>query len=465
MGASGGGLERDGRGHAEAAGQDAGGYPGATRRFQADAERIATPPSRCRCTGQLVCQESAPNMAPSRLRLAALSHTQLLELAAAGCEASSEVASQGEAILLVVEGVQRAIEGVLLSSDLLPYVLAPLQLEDGAAAAVCSLWVDGWKATGEGRRRLVRVAFDFPQHRFDSGLTQFAVIPGDDERLIMKSGERPGRKTRIVDHNLNTVSRFSFDEALIGRIAADEQSMYVHVGRNGNNRRRVSRFTHDGTEVASYEYPVGFHGYAPVLAPGGLLFCVYTQENRRAAQSDQDGFSISPPDEILALDAQSMQLRYRFRLPFNDILGLTVVGEELFVYSRDFARLRMDSLEVFSLAGEHLRSITGEWKQPGALCHVKDRLYLIEEEDEDDYSNSFASRLRGQRIFVLSEQGDTLQVDPMTVKGHYFSGTLIYFDGMLLAEHRSYLRSHLSGPSAEAFYNKLPSVWGALRGA
>ena len=390
-------------------------------------------------------------MAPSRLRLAALSHTQLLELAAAGCEASSEVASQGEAILLVVEGVQRAIEGVLLSSDLLPYVLAPLQLEDGAAAAVCSLWVDGWKATGEGRRRLVRVAFDFPQHRFDSGLTQFAVIPGDDERLIMKSGERPGRKTRIVDRNLNTVSRFSFDEALVGRIAADEQFMYVHVGRNGNNRRRVSRFTHAGTEVASYEYPVGFHGYAPVLAPGGLLLCVCTFENRRAAQSDQD-----PPDEILALDAQSMQLRYRFLLPFNDVLGLAVVGEELFVYSRDLARLRMDSLEVFSLAGEHRRSITGEWKQPAALCHVKDRLYLIE--DARTGTGGPSPSLHGKRIFVLSVQGDTLQVYPMAVEVHYFSGTLIYFKGVLLAEHRV-LRG---GTATNYAYN---TIWVALLGA
>ena len=387
-------------------------------------------------------------MAPSRLRLAALSHTQLLELAAAGCEASSEVASQGEAILLVVEGVQRAIEGVLLSSDLLPYVLAPLQLEDGAAAAVCSLWVDGWKATGEGRRRLVRVAFDFPQHRFDSGLTQFAVIPGDDERLIMKSGERPGRMTRIVDRNLNTVSRFNFDEALIGRIAADEQSMYVHVGRNGNNRRRVSRFTRDGTEVASYEYPVGGYGYSPVLAPGGLLFCVYTPDVSTTLR-------LRDPDECLALDAQSMQLRYRFGLPSNDVLGLTVVGEELFVCSRG-----MDSLEVFSLTGEHLRSITGEWKQPGALCHVKGRLYLVEEEDDDEGVEGSASSLHGKRIFVLSEQGETLQVYPMTVEeGHYFSGTLIYFNGMLLAEHGS----HLVEPSAYNIRN--PSMWLALRGA
>ena len=51
-------------------------------------------------------------------------------------------------------------------------------------------------------------------------------------------------------------------------------------------------------------------------------------------------------------------------------------GEELFVSTND-------RLQVFSLAGEHRRSITGEWKRPKALCFVKDRMYLVEEEDTE----------------------------------------------------------------------------------
>ena len=87
-------------------------------------------------------------MAPSS-RLAArlfdLSHAQLLEIAIAGCEASPEVTNQAEVILATHKLLtRRLVEGVLLSSDLAPYVLAPLQLEDGAAAAVCSLWAEGW---------------------------------------------------------------------------------------------------------------------------------------------------------------------------------------------------------------------------------------------------------------------------------------------------------------------------------
>ena len=88
-------------------------------------------------------------------RLADLSHAQLLEIATAGCEASTEVKNRADAILAAHKPLaQWAVEGVLLSSDLVPHLLAPLRLEDGAAAAVCSRWAEGWKATSEGRRRL-----------------------------------------------------------------------------------------------------------------------------------------------------------------------------------------------------------------------------------------------------------------------------------------------------------------------
>jgi len=45
-----------------------------------------------------------------------------------------------------------------------------------------------------------------------------------------------------------------------------------------------------------------------------------------------------------------------------------------------------DRLQFFSLAGEHRRSITGEWKRPGRalLREGPDRLYLVEQA-EDQY--------------------------------------------------------------------------------
>ena len=55
------------------------------------------------------------------------------------------------------------VERVLLSPDLVPHILGPLDAEDGAAAAVCSQWLAGWKETNEPRRRLKEVPLDLPE--------------------------------------------------------------------------------------------------------------------------------------------------------------------------------------------------------------------------------------------------------------------------------------------------------------
>ena len=112
---------------------------------------------------------------------------------------------------------------------------------------------------------------------------------------------------------------------------------------------------------------------------------------------------------------------------------MVVVGEELFVSNYDD-----DGLQVFSFTGEHRRSITGEWKRPLDLCFVKDRLYLIEDHDgnEVDEQGELIYPLVGRRIFVLSLQGDTLQVYTHPVEGQIFSEVLCCFDGKLLAPVR-----------------------------
>ena len=108
---------------------------------------------------------------------------------------------------------------------------------------------------------------------------------------------------------------------------------------------------------------------------------------------------------------------------------MVVAGEELFVCD-----IMNDRLQVFSLTGEHRRSITGEWKRPAALCFVKDRLYLVEEFDYGkDEEGELINPLRGRRIFVLSLQGETLQVYTHPVEGQLFSDVLCCFDGKLLA--------------------------------
>jgi hypothetical protein len=351
-------------------------------------------------------------------RLSALSRAQLLEIAAAGCEASAQVKNRADALLAVHKPLaQWAVEGVLLSSDLVPHLLAPLQLEDGAAAAVCSRWAEGWNATSEGRRRLTRVALDFPRDLLDTHSLNMAVIPGGDELVV-----RSDAIVRILARDMRIVSRF-YMPTNFGSVAASEEIIYTT-----HSHEHITSLTHndgwlrDGTEVAKYQDPDKSIAFQ-VLGPGGLLFCVLFDENEDNTQ-----------DEIIALDAQTLQPRYRFGLSLlNEACGMVVAGEELFVC--DYGN---DRLQVFSLAGEHRRSIAGEWQRPLALCFVKDRLYLVEEADDEDEEGNLINPLQpqGRRIFVLSLQGDTLQVYTHPIEAQHFDG-LCCFDGKLLAPVRN----------------------------
>ena len=354
-------------------------------------------------------------MAPASSRIAArladLSHTQLLEIAAAGCEASAEVKNRADAILAAHKPLALwAVEEVLLSSDLVPHLLAPLQLEDGAAAAVCSRWAEGWKATNEGRRRLRQVAFDFPQDLLGTDSFDLAVVPGGDEQLVVMSDTT----VRILARDMSSGGIIFEPPTYSNQLAASEDFVYAA------GDHLLTSFTHAGTEVARYEDPDKFVAY-PVLGPSGLLFCnLYKMGDAER-------------DEIVALDARTLQPRHRFgQSLLKSAYGMAVVGEELFV-----CETGNDRLQVFSLAGEHRRSITGEWKRPAEVRLVKDRLYLLEEfDDEEDEEGNLINPLQGGRIFVLSLQGDTLQVYTHPIEGTRFGG-LCCFDKKLLAPVRS----------------------------
>ena len=86
---------------------------------------------------------------PHDVLVQSLSHRALAECAALLCANSPADAARAEAALAAHQPVpQWAVEGVLLSTDLLPRLLAPLASGpvsgDGAAAAACSAWAAGW---------------------------------------------------------------------------------------------------------------------------------------------------------------------------------------------------------------------------------------------------------------------------------------------------------------------------------
>jgi hypothetical protein len=362
-------------------------------------------------------------MPPDRLslRLGQLPHAVLAELAAQLCSDSPALQAAAEECMAAHNPLPHwAVERVLLSADLVPHLLGPLGVEDGAAAAVCSQWLAGWKATNEPRRQLKPVPFDFPEELLTY---EMSMTGTPDGRLVVR--DPLPKRTSILDSNMRVLQTVPGENHRCLIAASDDSLFYASY-----DPPALRRSSHDSTVEAEYQLE-DYRFHCPVLAPGGLLFCVMFE------QGGQEDWN-----EIIALDAQTMQLRHRFGLGLlNDAEQLAVVADELYVCDTGNHRL-----QVFSLTGEHRRSITGEWRSPRRLCFAKDRLYLVEfdpeeedhEEDEDGESAEPAFPLQGRRILVLSLQGDILQVVTHPTESTAKFTSICCFDRKLLANFNYY---------------------------
>ena len=190
--------------------------------------------------------------------------------------------------------------------EIVPHILGPLDAEDAAAAAVCSQWLAGWKATNQPRRGLKQVQLDFPEELVSSDL-QMAATP--DGRLVVSYDVdlvSAGSKVHILDRSMRVLQ--TMPGKYRGSLAASDDSI-CHL------RPALCRSSHDGTVDAEYQLE-GYGFFSPVLAPGGLLVCILSPE-----------IILQYHDEIIALDAQTMQLRHRFgEGMLNDAQHLCVGG-------------------------------------------------------------------------------------------------------------------------------------------
>ena len=133
------------------------------------------------------------------------------------------------------------VERVLLSPDLVPAILGPLEAEDGAAAAVCSQWLVGWKATNEPRRRLKQVPLDFPEEIDTDGMHMIGTGTPDGRLVVATDSE-----VHILDRSMRVLQTVAC-ENYEGSIAASDESIF-HTVDGG-----LHRFSHDGTPAADLQ--------------------------------------------------------------------------------------------------------------------------------------------------------------------------------------------------------------------
>jgi hypothetical protein len=325
---------------------------------------------------------------------------------------------------------QWAVDKVLLSSDLLMHLLAPLDICDGAAAAVCSAWSRAWTATNDSRRGLREVPLEALDFEWADAV--IAVFPDGDRLLAWVHGED---QLRIVDSSMRTVERLPFVFP-VGDLATDGHSIFVthaHLARVDRMELRgasvtpslVSLEVHGEIGDMGEEYEVdegmGIHHFTcPTFVRGhhrhGKLCCMAWEDGYTATK-----VVIFCADSLAPLSTITRHEGYKF----EDINAISAVGTLLHIaekYSHAVYVIPCETTtrgdrgvqRVLGWEGQLLRTITGgdqegDWGHPENVCCVHDRLYVTSMRPNDSSSQEMLGPLYGRRIFAMTLEGEHLQ--------------------------------------------------------
>ena len=359
----------------------------------------------------------------ARLQAANLPHDELLRVVSKFCETNQENRRTVDALLSHHHPVpQWAVTAVLLSPDLIPDLFSSLESKYCAAACVCKAWRQGWVDTLQRRRGLR------PGREVAGMLHTFydcAESPNGDRVVFKMQGNyiKLMDSTRDGDEGWNCLHTFvglssqghtMSDDALCFTVASPQQGVRRYETQPPfalvaeYELQQPHQQAHQEIELTFF-CPL-FGGAATVSDdhPGGLLYAIcYPNEECYDDEVYQD--------EVYAFDALTLELCFRFGggVFEAEAYGTAVVGSELYVGDRQGV-----ALQVFSLLGQHLREVRGDWRQPKQILHVNGRLYMIEQygsreldgydDDEDEWPQ--ARHEAGRRILVLTPEGETLQV-------------------------------------------------------
>jgi hypothetical protein len=290
---------------------------------------------------------------------------------------------------------QHMVAGVLQSPDLLPSLLASLEVDDGAAASVCTAWRQAWRDIDHRVLREVNPPLTQPD---GVEVMWHAAAPPSGDYLCFQGSRNGGMElgVYVVDSAMQNVRRVGAADAPyfgVNWLCASEDRIYISfdhciVSHDVNSMTQVAEHTNEA--LCFKELALSS------TVSHGVLFAVEKQ---------MDIFDEVCQNEIAAFDARSLVRLFSFgrdRFPYM-ARGLAVGGDAVFV--GDNSRC---SIHVFSLAGEFLREMHGNWSHPSKLLCFNNRLYLIEQAEFDMQAEGYANA--SKRILVLTLQGERIQV-------------------------------------------------------
>ena len=349
----------------------------------------------------------------SRLRLANLSYTQLLEIAVDACERSPELKHKADALIAEVAPLPSWCVDVLLSPDLLPQLFSSFGLSEHAAAGVCTTWSRAYS------RQLRRCRYVNPRI-----VRQLADVPDESNGLCML----PGGVLAITVCGIHGQSSVTFVAA---RHDSDPQALAACRASSLASRRfgwlMGLALTNDGLLVCNFDDPsVTLYKFAK----DGLMdelatvpaHAVYDRGFKRCAvhQQTQRTYAIGEAEEgaqaLVLLDA-NLQVTATIEAGF-EICDVAVHGDQVIVLTGS-DHDKGSGLQLLDLDGRFLRTIAaGQFIYPYAVAVSHGRAFVIDDGDEDDDDDDHHYDESGKVLHVIDIQsGDVLQTVNVDLKG------------------------------------------------
>ena len=326
----------------------------------------------------------------SRLRLAKLSYTQLLEIAVEACESSPELKNKADALIAEVAPLPSWCVDVLLSTDLLPQLFSSLGLSEHAAAGVCSDWSRAYS------RQLRRCHYVNP-----TIVRQLADVPINPNGLCML----PGGVLAVASSEDHGQTSMKF---IAARNDSDPQALAAYQASSLAAQRfewlMGLALTNDGLlacnlrnpSAALYKFSTGGSmdelATVPALADydqGFTRVVVHQQTQRTYALVGDFNFG---RNAVVLLDANlqivaTVEAAEGIINPANDngpICGLAVHGDQVVVLTSN-NHAKGSGLRLLDLDGQLLRTIAAaQFRQPQALTVSHGRAFVVDDDDDDD---------------------------------------------------------------------------------